>query len=88
MEDENWHFASRAQIDALEESGTWDVVKLPKGKKAPSCKWVFRLKFHADGTLERHKAGVVVCGNTQVEGDDYNETFAPVAKITTVRSFL
>lgn len=38
MEDENWHFASRAQIDALEESGTWDVVKLPKGKKAPSCK--------------------------------------------------
>ena len=46
------------------------------------------LKFRADGTLERHKARVVVCGNNQVEGDDYNETFAPVAKITTVRSFM
>lgn len=60
----------------------------PKGKKAPSCKWVFQLKFHADGTLERYKARLVVCGNNQVKGDDYNETFYPVAKITTFQSFL
>lgn len=45
MEDENWRFASRDEIYALEESGTWDIVTLPKGKRALSCKWVFRLKF-------------------------------------------
>lgn len=59
MEDENWRFASRDEINVLEESGTWDIVTLPKGKKALGCKWVFRLKFRADGTLERHKSGCV-----------------------------
>lgn len=70
MEDENWHFASRDEIDALEESGTWDIVTLPIREKALGCKWVFRLNFCADGTLKRHKARLVVCGNNQVEGDD------------------
>lgn len=87
MEDEHWRASSRDEIDALEASGTWDIVTLPKGKRALACKWVFRLKFRADGTLERRKSRLVVCGNRQ-EGDDYNETFAPVAKMTTVRSFL
>lgn len=88
MEDENWRLASRDEIDTLEASNTWDVVTLPKGKRALACKWVFRLKFRADGTLERYKARLIVCGNRQIAGDDYNETFAPVGKMTIVLSVL
>ena len=73
---------------ALVDNGTWVIVDLPPDKHALSCKWVFKYKFRADGTLERPKSRLVVCGNSQVEGEDYEETFAPVAKMTTVRTFL
>lgn len=86
--DENWRFAVKDEINALEENGTWTIEDLPPGKKPIGCKWVFRLKFNADGTLERHKARLVVLGNNQQEGIDYSETFALVAKMITVRAFL
>lgn len=73
---------------ALEDRDTWTIVALPPGKKALCCKWVFKLKFNADGTIERYKTCLVVLGNNQTEGVDYTETFVPVAKIVTVRSFL
>ncbi|KAG7598815.1 GAG-pre-integrase domain [Arabidopsis suecica] len=86
--DENWKSAVSDEIVSLENLGTWTVEDLPPGKKALGCKWVFRLKYKSDGTLERHKARLVVLGNNQTEGVDYSETFAPVAKMVTVRAFL
>lgn len=86
--DEHWRLAVREEIDACEESGTWTVEVLPPGKKALGCKWVFRLKFNAEGKLVRYKARLVVLGNHQTEGEDFNGTFAPVAKMITVRAFL
>lgn len=69
--DEFWRESIMVEYVALEDSGTWTVVDLPPGKHALGCKWVFKLKFRADGTLERRKSRLVVLGNNQVEGDDY-----------------
>lgn len=59
-------------------------VDLHPGKKALGCKWVFCLKFHSDRQLERHKARLMVLGNHQTKGEDYNKTFATVAKMVTI----
>jgi hypothetical protein len=81
----HWSDAMRAEIDALEANHTWKLVDLPPGKHAFGCKWVYKVKLKADGTLERYKARLVAKGYTQSEGLDFYENFSPVAKLTTVR---
>ncbi|KAL0412449.1 UNVERIFIED_CONTAM: Retrovirus-related Pol polyprotein from transposon RE2 [Sesamum radiatum] len=85
---EEWRLAMRAELDALEQNHTWDVVPLPHGKDAIGCRWVYKLKLRADGSIDRYKARLVAKGYSQVEGIDYNECFSPVAKVVTVRLFL
>lgn len=85
---EVWRNAMKHEIVGLEEKDTWDVVDLPPDKEAIGCKWVYKIKFNSDGTIERHKGRVVAYGNNQEEGIDYSETFAPVVKMTTMRIVL
>ncbi|KAA3477405.1 cysteine-rich RLK RECEPTOR-like protein kinase [Gossypium australe] len=75
------------EIRALESKNTWTLVKLPLGKIPIGCKWIFLVKCKADGSVERFKAKLVAIGFTQSYEIDYQETFAPVAKLNTVRNW-
>ncbi|KAL2933517.1 Retrovirus-related Pol polyprotein from transposon TNT 1-94 [Bienertia sinuspersici] len=80
-----WIEAMNKELKALEDNCTWEMCDLPKGKKAINSKWVYKTKLNPDGTVERLKARLVAVGYQQVEGEDFTQTFSPVAKLATVR---
>ncbi|XP_074267345.1 uncharacterized protein LOC141590675 [Silene latifolia] len=88
QKDPRWVKAMDAELQALESNQTWDLVKLPKDKKPIGSKWVYRIKYKQDGTVERFKARLVAKGFNQVKDKDFTHTFSPVAKLTTVRTLL
>jgi hypothetical protein len=75
----------RSELKALHHNGTWSLTTLPSAKTLIGCRWVYKLKHHSDGSIDRYKARLVTKGFTQLEGVDYQETFSPTAKIVSVR---
>ena len=80
-----WKEAINDEMDSLLSNGTWVLVDLPPSCKPFGCKWVFRIKYNTDGSLQTFKARLVVKGFRQKEGVDYFDTYALVARITSIR---
>ncbi|KAI9198572.1 hypothetical protein LWI28_018376 [Acer negundo] len=82
-----WELTMKDEMKSLVSNQTWELAKLPEGKKALQNKWVFRIKEEHDGS-KRYKARLVVKGFQQKEGIDYTDIFSPVVKLTTIRLVL
>ena len=83
-----WMDAMDKEMDSLHMNDVWDLVKLPKDRKAVGSKWVFKLKVGPDGQVERHKARLVAQGFAQKQGLDYDETFSPVVRFESLRTVI
>jgi hypothetical protein len=78
----------REEIKAIEDNNTWFLTELPAGAREIGLKWVFKVKKDEQGNVLRHKARLVVKGYAQRQGLDYEEVFAPVARLEAIRLLL
>lgn len=88
VKEETWRKAMEEEISVIEKNSTWHLVEKPKDKDIIGVKWIYRVKYHSDGTVQRNKARLVAKGYTQQPGIDFHETFAPVARLDTVRAII
>lgn len=84
----HWHNAATQEIEALVRNGTFELVELPPGRRAIGCRWVFKVKRNADGSIERYKARVVAQGFSQRPGFEYHDTFAATPRWASLRAVL
>jgi predicted alpha/beta-fold hydrolase len=71
-------------MESILTNGTWEICDLPVGCKPVGCKWVFKKKIKPDDTVDKFKTRIVAKGFTQKEGEDYFDTYSPVARMTTI----
>jgi hypothetical protein len=83
-----WRRAMEEEQQAIEDNGTWTLIDLPQGRRAIGLKWVFKVKKDEHGAVVRYKARLIVKGYAQRQGVDYDEVFAPVARMEAVRLLL
>ncbi|GJT06761.1 ribonuclease H-like domain, reverse transcriptase, RNA-dependent DNA polymerase [Tanacetum coccineum] len=86
--DQKWIEAMKVELDSINKNNTWELTTLPKGHKAIGLKWVFKTKKDANGDIIKHKARLVAKGYIQEHGIDFEEVFAPVARMETIRLLL
>jgi hypothetical protein len=88
VKEKGWREAMVEELASIEENGTWEMTSLPPGHRAIGLKWVYKLKRDANGEVVKHKARLVAKEYVQRQGVDFEEVFAPVARMETVRMLL
>ncbi|KAJ0909087.1 putative RNA-directed DNA polymerase [Helianthus annuus] len=88
MKDNSWVEAMQEELQQFQKLGVWKLVEKPVGYKKIGTRWVFKCKKDDRGVVIRNKARLVVQGFRQIEGIDYNEVYAPVARLEAIRIFL
>lgn len=83
-----WITAMKEEMKSLKENQTWELVQLPKDRKTIGCKWVYKIKYDANGEVCKYKARLVAQGFSQKFGSDYDQVFAPVVRQSTFRILL
>lgn len=83
-----WREAMNEEISSIERNQTWELSELPEGAKCIGVKWIYKTKLNENGEVNKYKARLVAKGYSQEHGVDYNEVYAPVARMDTIRSIL
>ena len=83
-----WREAMMEEYSSIMKNDVWEVVSRPEGKSVVTSRWIYKIKHVADGSIDKFKAPFVVRGFSQVEGFDYEETFALIARYTSIRSII
>ncbi|KAJ0944585.1 putative RNA-directed DNA polymerase [Helianthus annuus] len=86
--EESWLNAMKEELASIKRNNTWSLTNLPAGQRAIGVRWVFKLKKNAEGKIIKHKARLVAKGYVQKKGIDFEDAFAPVARIETIRLLL
>ncbi|KAE8245646.1 hypothetical protein A4X03_0g7461 [Tilletia caries] len=82
-----WLESMQKELRSHDARGTWEIVTAPLGANLISAKWVFRIKRNGDNTIQKYKSRLVARGFTQVQGVDFEETFAPTSRLQILRLF-
>ena len=83
-----WEEAINTKLKSLEDAHTWNVVECPRNTNIISCKWVFKIKKNAAGKIDKYKARLIACSFTQQYSVNYDETYAPAARLALLRLIL
>ncbi len=83
-----WDNAMDEKMATFDANATWELVALQEDKKGIGCKWVYKVKHNANGSMSKYKARLVAKGYAQTYGIDYEETFSPIAKMIIVRTII
>jgi hypothetical protein len=88
IKDDHWVKAMNDELDQIEKNNTWEMVQILEGKNVIGSKWIFKNKLNEQGQVIRNKERLVCKGYAQIEGLDFGETFAPIARLEDIRMFL
>ena len=88
IQKKEWAEAMTEEYQSIIKNDVWEIVPRPNSKDVVSSRWLFKIKHVVDGSIEKYKARFVACGFSQKEGIDYEETFALVARYTSIRTII